>query len=83
MDTPLYIVRVCLCIDSREGEGPRGELRARPLVRCIYICLRVESVCARHGASDFDPASHADFGAATHPGVGGGTHHRRTTADRC
>ena len=38
---------------------------------------------ARQGASDFDPASHADFGAATHPGVGGGTHRRRATADRC
>jgi len=29
---------------------------------------------ARHGASDFDPASHADFGAATHPGVGARWH---------
>ena len=38
---------------------------------------------ARQGASDFDPASHADFGAATHPGVGGGTHRCRATADRC
>jgi len=38
---------------------------------------------ARQGASNFDPASHADFGAATHPGVGGGTHRRRATADLC
>jgi len=38
---------------------------------------------ASQGASDFDPASHADFGAAIHPGVGGGTHRRRATFDRC
>jgi len=41
------------------------------------------TLCVRQGASDFDPASHADFGAATHPGEGGGTHRRRATADRC